>query len=69
MPLLLASLKLQFIDTVLVAYMIQIYPPEEEKEEVKVVVVSEEEKMKEYEKAAKRLDKARLVCSISLKGF
>uniref|UniRef100_A0A6P3YR90 Large ribosomal subunit protein bL9c n=1 Tax=Ziziphus jujuba TaxID=326968 RepID=A0A6P3YR90_ZIZJJ len=47
------------------AYLIReqhkIYPPEKEKEEVKVVAVSEEDKIKEYEKAAKRLDKARLV--------
>lgn len=46
--------------------MAQIYPPEKEKEEVKVVAVSEEDKIKEYEKAAKRLDKARLVCTFSL---
>ncbi|PON81246.1 Ribosomal protein [Trema orientale] len=47
------------------AYLIReqhkIFPPEEEKEEVKVVKVSKEDKMKEYEKAAKRLDNARLV--------
>ncbi|KAL5539338.1 hypothetical protein UlMin_043827 [Ulmus minor] len=47
------------------AYLIReqhkIFPPEEEKEEVKVVKVSEEDKLKEYEKAAKRLDNARLV--------
>lgn len=34
-----------------------------------MVAVSEEDKMKEYEKAAKHLDKARLVCTISLKRF
>lgn len=33
--------------------------------EVKAVAVSEEVKMKEYEKAARRLDNARLVCSLS----
>ncbi|KAM5557699.1 hypothetical protein ABKV19_024848 [Rosa sericea] len=44
---------------------------EEEKEEVKVVTVSEEVKMKEYEKAAKRLDNARLVLrgNINLEKF
>ena len=35
---------------------------EEEKVEVEVATVSEEVKMKQYEKAAKRLDTARLVC-------
>ena len=49
--------------------MIQIFPPEEEKKEVKVVKVSKEDKMKESEKAAKRLDNARLVCIISLSLF
>ena len=46
--------------------MVQIFPPEEEKEEVKVVQVSDEDKMKEYERAAKRLLNARLVCVLSL---
>lgn len=41
--------------------LIQIFPPEEEKEEVKVVQVSDEDKMKEHERAAKRLLNACLV--------
>ncbi|KAG2701417.1 hypothetical protein I3843_06G040200 [Carya illinoinensis] len=39
----------------------KIYQPEEEEEEVKVVKESKEDKMKEYEKAARRLDKSKLV--------
>ena len=58
--------KLQPFDDLLVTFLVQIFPPEEEKEEVKVVKVSEEDKLKEYEKAAKRLDNARLVCTLSL---
>lgn len=40
---------------------------EEEEEEVKVVTVSEEAKQREYQKAAKILDNARLVRSLSVK--
>lgn len=40
---------------------IQIFPPEDAVEEVRVEV-SEEDKLKEYEKAAKRLDSSRVVC-------
>ncbi|KAF5442703.1 hypothetical protein F2P56_035332 [Juglans regia] len=39
----------------------KIYQPEEEEKEVKVVKESKEDKMKEYEKAARRLDKSKLV--------
>uniref|UniRef100_A0A2N9IVH7 Large ribosomal subunit protein bL9c n=1 Tax=Fagus sylvatica TaxID=28930 RepID=A0A2N9IVH7_FAGSY len=39
----------------------KIYQPEEEEEEVKVVKESKEDKMKEYEKAARRLDNSKLV--------
>lgn len=42
----------------------QIYQPEEE-EEVKVVKETMEDKIKEYETAAKRLAKSRLVSSLS----
>lgn len=46
----------------------QIYQPEEE-EEVKVVTKVEEDKTKEYEKAAKRLANAQLVCDLYLRIF
>lgn len=42
-------------------YIDQIYQPDEE-EEVKVVTQTVEDKTKEYEKAARRLDSAWLVC-------
>lgn len=47
-------------------YFYQIYQPEEE-EEVKVFKKSDDNRMKEYEKAARRLENARLVCGLSLK--
>lgn len=47
----------------LLIYSLQIYQSEEEEEEVKVVKESKEDTMKEYEKAARRLDKSKLVCA------
>lgn len=50
--------------------MFQIYQPaEEEKQEVKVSEDSKEDKMREYEKAALRLAKAKLVCSLIFRAF
>lgn len=50
-------------DDMLLTYLLQIYQPEEEEEEVTVVKESKEDKMKDYEKAARRLDKSKLVCT------
>jgi len=46
--------------------MLQIYQPteEEKQEDVTLVKESKEDMMKEYEKAALRLDKAKLVCVV-----
>lgn len=52
--------------------MLQIYQPtegEEEQKDVTVVKESKKDMLKEYEKAALRLDKAKLVCSLLLKAF
>jgi len=51
--------------------MIQIYQPteEEKQEDLTVVKESKEDMMKEYERAALRLDKAKLVCSLLFKAF
>ena len=51
--------------------MLQIYQPteEEKQEDVTLVKESKEDMMKEYEKAALRLDKAQLVCSLVFKAF
>lgn len=52
--------------------MAQIYQPideEEVKEEVEVSEDSKEFKMREYEKAALRLTKAKLVCSLNFSAF
>jgi len=50
--------------------MIQIYQPTEEgkQEDVTLVKESKEDMMKEYERAALRLDKAKLVCSLLFKA-
>lgn len=50
---------------------LQIYQPteEEKQEDVTVVKESKEDMMKEYEAAALRLDKAKLVCSLLFKAF
>jgi hypothetical protein len=44
-------------------YLLQIYQPEEEEEEVEVVKESKEDTMKAFEKAARRLDNSKLVCT------
>lgn len=49
--------------------MIQIYQPAEEEEVVKVSDDSKEDKMREYEKAALCLAKAKLVCSLISRSF
>lgn len=52
--------------------MLQMYQPtekDEEQEDVKIVKESKEDTMKEYEKAALRLDKAKLVCILLFKAF
>lgn len=61
---LLDSIMFLVIDSYLICT-VQIFPPDQGEEEVKVVAFSEEDKMKEYEKAAKRLANAKLVCSLS----
>jgi large subunit ribosomal protein L9 len=51
--------------------MLQIYQPIEEvkQEDVVLVTESKEDMMKEFEKAALRLDKAKLVSSLLFKDF
>lgn len=51
--------------------MLQIYQPTEEgkQEDVMLVKESKEDMMREFEKAALRLDKAKLVCSLLFKAY
>ena len=55
-----------------VTYFHQIFQPEEEEEEeeeVRVIRKSEDNMSREFEKAARRLENARLVCGLSFNFF